>query len=194
MKDGFSDENTKEGRKSIETRIQDSYVSREVALDKLGLTERELKEYKEYKEMTPVQRVLSDLDFSDDFMVIAFATNTYIRENSKLGLAEFKNKETHLEEFAKVLKKMEFTNSKSFLIKAIYSLYWAYYNGANGTKEDNFAKLSKDTRIVENIDVSEHNSPVKEELVRGKNWAKNQKKKSKKKAKKTNNGNKNSNK
>lgn len=155
-----------------------NYVTKDAALSALGMTDAEYKEFKEYKAMSPLQRVLSDLDYSEEFLTILFATNTYRKENMKLDLMEFKTKEEHIVQANKYVKKIEFMNSKQLLIKAIYNLYYAYYIGVNGTKVDQMVEASKHTYI-------EKEKPINIEIcpVKGKNWKKNQKRRLKGKVK-----------
>lgn len=158
----------------------DPFVSREQALKALDLSDEDYKAFKEYKAMSPIQRVLSDLDYSDEFLTIAFAANVYRKENMKVDLAEFKTKAEHLEEVNKNLKKLEFMHSKQILIKIIYNLYYAYYNGINGTKGDVLSRLNKPITVTTSGTGTVQ--PVAEQ-PRGKNWKKNQKRRAKMKAK-----------
>jgi len=160
-----------------------TYVTQESALSALKMTEADYREFKEYKAMNPLQRVLSDMNYSDEFLTILFATNTYRKENMKLDLMEFKTKEEHLDEADKIIKKLSFMSSKQLLIKAIYNLYYAYYVGANGTKVDQMVNASKHTHIEDTATKAEATPTAETVPVRGKNWKKNQKRRLKLKAK-----------
>lgn len=172
----------------------DPFVSKEQALQTLNMSDEDYKAFKEYKAMSPMQRVLSDLDYNDEFLTIAFATNVYRKENMKLDLAEFKTKAEHLEEVNKNLKKLEFMHSKQILIKIIYNLYYAYYNGVNGTKGDKLSRLNKPEIVPTTAptdqpkpDAAPQKAPIlTDDKPKGKNWKKNQKRRAKLKLKNQN--------
>jgi len=164
---------------------KDLYITKEQALSRLALSESDFDEFKDWRTMSPSQRVLSDLDFKDDFLTLIFATNANVK--SKKELAVFKRKEEHLEDLEKHLKKMSFMNTKHLFIEAASSLYFAYYIGVNGTKEVQLTEAMKAGKeelkeLLPKQTLIKHvnsDNTIQIEPKRGKNWAKNQKRRAK---------------
>lgn len=149
----FNEEKKKE-IKEIKNYVGQS-ISKDEALKRLSLSEKDLKDFLVYKSLTPLQRVMADLNYKEDLMSLLLMTNTYYTANEKELLFIFQTAESFEKALAEHINTLKIIPNRLTLIKAIYNLYGLYYAKINGTKEEQLIDLAVNSKLpldVENIE------------------------------------------
>lgn len=143
---GFLFESRENKNQEKATKV-DEISSRAEMLEMLGATPQEWDAFQSYRRLTPIQRTLEDLNYSDDYISLLLQANTYWVSKKKELNFEFTSAEDFFAEAEKALSTVYTRPNRFTFVKMLYLVYGVYHAKIHGTKEEKFSELAMNGEV-----------------------------------------------